>query len=1334
MSLELTGEQRELLDCNSNTIAINAFAGAGKTSTLVQYAKHYESDRMLYLAYNSSMSREAKAKFGENVDCMTVHALAYKCEGHKYNHKLADKLPRGSELIAYFKECHDELLSTQGCLLLTAIFTNWLHSVHVEIEDSIPDFLEDESKNHLANYFSKFDVLSKDKVISNIRNLWYDMCDINNKEVKMIHDGYLKLFQLAKYNIKRYKHLLLDEAQDSNCVTLDIFYRKIQAERKVMVGDIYQAIYQFRGSVNGLIDFQNKAETCIALTNSFRFGQHIADYATLVLNVFRMEKNVIVGKNKQNQAIQFIDSMTEINTYNRPLVLLSRGNAILFETAFEQLEQNKVPYFTGGVERYELDLIKALCEIDTFGQMVSKKYQTKYNKLLQNCEDVDRIRVYAEEAKEFDLLSFCNLIKKYSAKKVEQNLNKILDAEEAGVDHRNCDMVLLTAHRSKGLQYHTVVIANDFVNLNQFIDIISKEQNGNEGKKLKECRKILNFIDYQAETNLFYVAVTRAEVNLYIMNSSTTEYLQNPSWSIPEEYLNHEGKNYQHSEYDDVEKNSSESIQESQTSTFMKNITYLIQAYDSSSTAKKLLSVAVSGVNSFLVAISKMPASEFFQEPKSFEEAIFTVCNNIMNIEQVKVVLYPNCNESIQLTDEVYDDIYNQVKSGRELCTDVKLAFWSILWLTDCLRIYQLIISILPRGARNEEDFVKIFGSEGGLNKYKELVKSYIDKASSFEYCSSNGKMAEGVLYVPTALNLGTYNVELYKKFSSLFASSPQEKPEATDRKYDWYLKAANQGDAEAQFNLGVMYLYGRGVSQDDEIACDWYKKAASQGYASAQNYLGVMYLYGRGVPKNYEKAWKWYLAAANQGDEGAQNDLGTMYYNGSGVTQNYEKAFEWCLKAANQGNATAQNNMGTMYYNGRGVHQDDKIACDWYIKSANQGFAEAQNNLGDMYYNGRGVHQDDKLACDWYKKAANQGLADAQNSLGDMYYNGRGVAQDYKIAYDLYKEAANQGNATAQFNLGFIYEQGRCVPENHEEAFGWYFSAASQGNADAQFNLAMMYSEGRGVPLDNEEAHEWYNKSAHQSDAITQKRLWTIHEKVMGVLKDDVGTHEWCLKAANQGNATAQNNMGTMYYNGIGVPQNYEKAFEWYLKAANQGNVDAQKNLGWMYYNGRGVPKNYEVSFEWCLKSANQGDVNAQKNLGDMYYNGIGVLQNYEKAIEWYLKAANQGNVDAQNDLGWMHSIGTFGVSQDDEIACDWYKKAANQGNADAQLILGSMYEEGRGVPQNYEKAIEWYLKAANQGNTDAQSNLGWMYSIGRCVPQNYKKAHEWCEKVLPF
>ena len=117
--------------------------------------------------------------------------------------------------------------------------------------------------------------------------------------------------------------------------------------------------------------------------------------------------------------------------------------------------------------------------------------------------------------------------------------------------------------------------------------------------------------------------------------------------------------------------------------------------------------------------------------------------------------------------------------------------------------------------------------------------------------------------------------------------------------------------------------------------------RLANQGNAQAQSNLGVMYYEGKGVRQDYQKAVEWYTKAANQGDADAQHNLGLRYYNGEGVRQDYQKAFEWYTKAADQGDASAQNSLGVMYYEGEGVRQDYRKAKERYGKACDNGLQE---------------------------------------------------------------------------------------------------------------------------------------------------------------------------------------------------------------------------------------------------------------------------------------------------------------------------------------------------------------------------------------------------------
>lgn len=223
---------------------------------------------------------------------------------------------------------------------------------------------------------------------------------------------------------------------------------------------------------------------------------------------------------------------------------------------------------------------------------------------------------------------------------------------------------------------------------------------------------------------------------------------------------------------------------------------------------------------------------------------------------------------------------------------------------------------------------------------------------------------------------------------------------------------------AKKQFKLGFLYYTGRGsVGRDFAKAAYWYRKAAEQGNAEAQYFLGLMYYRGQGISQDFTKAAYWYRKAAKQGNAKAQYPLGKMYYLGRGVSRNFVLATQWYSKAAEQGIIDAQYVTGVMYYRGQGVSKNFIQAAQWYRKAAEQGKVEAQFDLIKMYYNGR--ISKDFIETEWfpkvaqrykgYRKIAERGDAFAQYVLGQMYY--------FQAA-QWYHKAAEQGNTKAQDQL----------------------------------------------------------------------------------------------------------------------------------------------------------------------------------------------------------------------------------------------------------------------------------------------------------------------------
>ncbi|HBL64488.1 MAG TPA: sel1 repeat family protein [Oscillibacter sp.] len=126
-------------------------------------------------------------------------------------------------------------------------------------------------------------------------------------------------------------------------------------------------------------------------------------------------------------------------------------------------------------------------------------------------------------------------------------------------------------------------------------------------------------------------------------------------------------------------------------------------------------------------------------------------------------------------------------------------------------------------------------------------------------------------------------------------------------------LEHAEQGDAQAQYEVGRRFWNGDGVDQDHKQAADWFDRAARQGLAAAQCALGLCYERGDGVEQDMWQAAAWYQWAAQQDDVEAQLHLSECYEKGRGVPKDKEKAAEWLYKAAQHGGSYVKKWLKTL-------------------------------------------------------------------------------------------------------------------------------------------------------------------------------------------------------------------------------------------------------------------------------------------------------------------------------------------------------------------------------------------------------------------------------------
>ncbi len=476
--MNITKQQKEILESvkKHKNIKINAFAGTGKTTTLKLISQTYATQKILYLAFNSAIKNEAMEIFPKNTSVKTTHGLAYVAV-KKHTSINLDKLVnyRAIDISKEFGITYNQAIGT------LKIFENFCNNIQNEIEK---DDIEHKSAKKM------FDLMLIGKM-------------------KPTHGFYLKYYYLliSSGQIPQFTYdiIMLDEAQDTNEVTLGIF-EALSSKTKIYVGDKHQQIYSFRGSKNALDKI--KCDKKLYLSSSFRFNNDIAQFANKLLKKFKNEQIAI-------EASKDSDKTITTNGY------ISRTNAQLIATISNRIE-NRKPFVTVRDPNEIFNLT-----IEVYYILNNEKEKIVRNRFLKDFSSDEDIADYAKEVEDFELKSALKVAKEYKEKIFEfkEVAKKFYDAWKNrvnnGFDKRVDEILFLTtAHTAKGLEWDRVTIADDFTD---FADLIvdfgcdSLEEFNQEQRYLPN-QELLD------EFNLFYVAITRAK-KVLVKDSENFHYL-----------------------------------------------------------------------------------------------------------------------------------------------------------------------------------------------------------------------------------------------------------------------------------------------------------------------------------------------------------------------------------------------------------------------------------------------------------------------------------------------------------------------------------------------------------------------------------------------------------------------------------------------------------------------------------------------------------------------------------------------------------------------------------------------------------------------------------------
>jgi len=484
-----TSQQESIIESEGD-LKVEAVAGSGKTTTLLEYAKKREGEGfMLYLAFNRAIKEEILRKLRLNNQndiptlwVETAHSLAYR---------------------SLFKK-------KQSPLILDLSLSSIKNYFHLSDKDATNSYL---LARHTKNFFDTFcqsthktisafdytEKLTPRKGLSFAQNNYAQIekqvkwlfDKMSNTKIPITHDFYLKKYQLSNPKLS-FDWILFDEGQDASPVMLDVFMN--QEATKLIVGDEHQQIYAWRSAINSL---SNTDFPKLNLQKSFRCPAAVTDYAK---EVVAWKKHIFPNFSENDfemiprSVFQSKQGSQEENNHKKTHAVIARTHLGLIQTAIEWLfESKKVSSvaFEGNFEQYlQLD------DGSSIAQLVN--LNTKANRKKAFWHDWKQIEEIAAASQDRSLKRLVELVKKYG-----NELPSLLDRLQNRItEPHKADITFTTAHKGKGLEWDTVYLQNDFVSEKQILKAVQTKT----GKPISEARQQA----INEEINILYVALTRA--------------------------------------------------------------------------------------------------------------------------------------------------------------------------------------------------------------------------------------------------------------------------------------------------------------------------------------------------------------------------------------------------------------------------------------------------------------------------------------------------------------------------------------------------------------------------------------------------------------------------------------------------------------------------------------------------------------------------------------------------------------------------------------------------------------------------------------------------------
>lgn len=508
--------------------------------------------------------------------------------------------------------------------------------------------------------------------------------------------------------------------------------------------------------------------------------------------------------------------------------------------------------------------------------------------------------------------------------------------------------------------------------------------------------------------------------------------------------------------------------------------------------------------------------------------------------------------------------------------------------------------------------------------------------------------------------------------------------------------EAAEAGDADAQFNLavlyGTMYEPDEDARQKEALAVLHLYAASTAGHPGALMAMGYRHMHGYGVPKACTTAALNYIEVAKR--------IASVY--SAGMPQAVElirlnlhqkdrkvissSEMNLFVQIATSGDTTVAAAIGKRYLLGiEGFRQDYRKAKHYLRLAANRNHAGALALLGYMYCLGLGTLQNLDTAYSYFVSASTQNDPLGHNGLGYIYFRGTTAqARNLRLAFKHFNESAFGGSSDGMFNLASMFLTGTGTEQSFQKAVLWYTQALDRGHTPAAYSLAVMHLNGIGTVRDCDIAVNLLKKVCERGEWVSSKLVDAYEQSE--TLPDRSAL--LFIKLAEAGHEVAQMNVAHLMDSGA--------SFLIYPNSSSSGDPTDEMRQ----YNRIVAQRFYEMSAE-------QGSASSELRLGDYAYNGWGISTGFRDddvgdgdvvefgSEEDVLPLALYGSepeLDLQPQIvDYEASLARYRKTAEMTVTGEWMQAFVARGS----FNLGFMHQFGLGVAQDLHMAKRHYHRS---------------------------------------